>query len=248
MVTPICQVSFLTTPPCYFSFQTIAIKSIHRKRMAVREVKGGQTASFALKKIKRSQIRKGMVMVHADLNPQACWEFEGEILVLHHPTTISSRYQAMVHCGSIRQTASILTMDKDCLRTGDKAQVRFRFIKHPEYIRPGQRMVFREGRTKAVGNVLRPLNTASTIQSKAKPTKMQARGQQNQNPNVQVSFGVLISKRAFVKLVGFLFQTTSAAAPIGNETRATLDSVLEIGTDKRNYKPNNRGGKRKRGE
>lgn len=45
--------------------------------------------------IKRSQIRKGMVMVSPALNPQACWEFEGEILVLHHPTTISSRYQAM---------------------------------------------------------------------------------------------------------------------------------------------------------
>lgn len=72
-------------------FQPIAIKSIHRKRMNVREVKGGQTASFALKKIKRSHIRKGMVMIAAELNPQACWEFEGEILVLHHPTTISSR-------------------------------------------------------------------------------------------------------------------------------------------------------------
>lgn len=45
--------------------------------------------------IKRSQIRKGMVMVSPAVNPSACWEFEGEILVLHHPTTISSRYQAM---------------------------------------------------------------------------------------------------------------------------------------------------------
>lgn len=76
-------------------FIPITVKSIHRKRMPVREVRGGQTASFALKKIKRSQIRKGMVMVAPALNPQACWEFEGEILVLHHPTTISSRYQAM---------------------------------------------------------------------------------------------------------------------------------------------------------
>lgn len=76
-------------------FIPIAVKSIHRKRMPVREVRGGQTASFALKKIKRSQIRKGMVMVAQALNPQASWEFEGEILVLHHPTTISSCYQAM---------------------------------------------------------------------------------------------------------------------------------------------------------
>uniref|UniRef100_A0A3B1KDJ8 GTP-binding protein 1 n=1 Tax=Astyanax mexicanus TaxID=7994 RepID=A0A3B1KDJ8_ASTMX len=134
-------------------FLPITVKSIHRKRMPVKEVRGGQTASFALKKIKRSAIRKGMVMVSPQLNPQASWEFEAEILVLHHPTTISPRYQAMVHCGSIRQTASILSMNKECLRTGDKATVRFRFIKTPEFLHTEQRLVFREGRTKAVGTI-----------------------------------------------------------------------------------------------
>lgn len=224
-------------------FIPIAVKSIHRKRMNVSEVRGGQTASFSLKKIKRSQIRKGfeicvlfhqlhktvafscvlgMVMVSPEVNPQACWEFEGEILVLHHPTTISSRYQAMVHCGSIRQTASILNMSKECLRTGDKAQVRFRFIKHPEYIRPQQRMVFREGRTKAVGNVLRPLPTSVVTQGRAKPTKMtrgqsqqqqqqHQQNQQNQNPNIQ---------------------NECAQEDVLN---GKADSVLDIGTDKRDF-------------
>lgn len=186
-------------------FIQIAVKSIHRKRMPVREVRGGQTASFALKKIKRSQIRKGMVMVSPTLNPQACWEFEGEILVLHHPTTISSRYQAMVHCGSIRQTASILSMSQDCLRTGDKALVHFRFIKHPEYIKPGQRMVFREGRTKAVGNVVRLISHSNTNNSQStranKPNKTL---QNRQNvPSAQISdamdtdstFDVQVDKR-----------------------------------------------------
>lgn len=66
---------------------------------------------------------------------------QGEILVLHHPTTISTKYQAMVHVGSVRQTASIIAMDKECLRTGDKAIVHFRFIKHPEYLKNGLKMV-----------------------------------------------------------------------------------------------------------
>ncbi|XP_065345914.1 GTP-binding protein 1 [Cloeon dipterum] len=167
--------TLLLGPDLLGHFTPIAIKSIHRKRMPVREVRSGQTASFALKKIKRSHLRKGMVMVAPSLNPTACWEFEGEILVLHHPTTISSRYQAMVHCGSIRQTASILSMNADCLRTGDKALVHFRFIKHPEYLKPGQRMVFREGRTKAVGNVLRLIPHASPGAQlpRPKPNKMQ---------------------------------------------------------------------------
>ena len=46
-------------------------------------------------------------------------------------------------------------MSKEHLRTGDKALVRFRFIKNPEYLRTDMRMVFREGRTKAVGTVTR---------------------------------------------------------------------------------------------
>lgn len=45
-------------------------------------------------------------------------------------------------------------MSKDHLRTGDKAVVKFRFIKQPEYLRPETRLVFREGRTKAVGTIL----------------------------------------------------------------------------------------------
>ncbi len=53
-----------------------------------------------------------------------------------------------VHCGSLRQTAQIVHMSQECLRTGDKALVLFRFIKHPEYIKANQRLVFREGRTK----------------------------------------------------------------------------------------------------
>lgn len=44
-------------------------------------------------------------------------------------------------------------MDKEVLRTGDRGLVTFRFIRHPEYMRAGTRLVFREGRTKAVGSV-----------------------------------------------------------------------------------------------
>ena len=43
--------TLLLGPDLNGSFSSIIIKSIHRKRMAVKEVKGGQTASFALKKV-----------------------------------------------------------------------------------------------------------------------------------------------------------------------------------------------------
>lgn len=159
-------------------FQPMVIKSIHRKRMPVKEVRGGQTASFSLKKIKRSSIRKGMVMVSPKLNPQACWEFESEILVLHHPTTISVRYQAMVHVGSVRQTATIINMTGEHLRTGDKSTVRFRFIKNPEYLRPDMRMVFREGRTKAIGTITKLFPHVRAVAQNTRQQRAQKKAQE----------------------------------------------------------------------
>jgi hypothetical protein len=44
-------------------------------------------------------------------------------------------------------------MSVEHLRTGDRANVLFRFIKSPEYLRLGMKLVFREGRTKAIGSV-----------------------------------------------------------------------------------------------
>ncbi|XP_067672338.1 GTP-binding protein 1-like [Haliotis asinina] len=173
--------TLLLGPDALGQFMPIVVKSIHRKRMPVKEVRGGQTASFALKKIKRSSIRKGMVMVSPRLEPKACWEFEGEILVLHHPTTISVRYQAMVHVGSVRQTATILTMTGDHLRTGDKATVRFRFIKNPEYLKTDMRMVFREGRTKAVGNITKLFPHVSAVAQNTRQQRATKKAQENKH-------------------------------------------------------------------
>jgi len=144
-------------PDEFGKFQLANVKSIHNKRMPVKSVKAGQTAALALKKIKRSQIRKGMVMMDPSLKPRACREFEAEVLVLYHSTTIASNYQAVVHCGVAQQTARLLDMDKEYIRTGDKAKVRFRFMYWPEYLKEGSRLIFREGRTKGIGRVTRSI-------------------------------------------------------------------------------------------
>ena len=164
--------SLLLGPDLLGKFDLVQIKSIHRKRMLVQNVKAGQTAAFALKKVKRSHIRKGMVMVHPKSNPVAVWEYKAEVLVLHHPTTISIKYQAMVHCGSIRQTACILHMTKEHLRTGDKALVHFRFLKNPEYVKQGTKFVFREGRTKAVGTITELVKDAPAYQSHLRNSRL----------------------------------------------------------------------------
>ena len=47
----------------------------------------------------------------------------------------------------------IKTTDK-LLRCGDKAIVKLEFDTKPEYIKPGMRMIFREGKVKAVGKII----------------------------------------------------------------------------------------------
>lgn len=92
-----------------------------------------------------------------------------------------------VHVGSVRQTASIISMSQDTLRTGDKALVRFRFIKNPEYLRTDMRMVFREGRTKAVGNVTRlfPQTSGSGHYSRHQRAGKKSQQQQQHPPQQQ---------------------------------------------------------------
>jgi len=136
------------------TFKVAAIKSIHYKRLPVAQVVAGQTAALALKRVKRNQVRKGMVLVHEKVKPAATWEFDADIAILTHSTTIQPRYQAVIHCEIIRQAARVVAMDQERLRSGDRACVRFRFLQHPEYVTPGTRFVFREGRTKGIGLVV----------------------------------------------------------------------------------------------
>ncbi|XP_036409058.1 GTP-binding protein 1 isoform X1 [Megalops cyprinoides] len=230
--------TMLLGPDPLGSFIPIAVKSIHRKRMPVKEVRGGQTASFALKKIKRSSIRKGMVMVSPKLNPQASWEFEAEILVLHHPTTISPRYQAMVHCGSIRQTATILTMNRDCLRTGDKATVHFRFIKTPEYLHTEQRLVFREGRTKAVGTITKLLQSTNNLPSNAKPPQIKMQSTKKALPRRDDGSAAANEEAASTGRPAS--PHTAQIQPVGEEDSEGQDGNKE-------NKPKSGGGGRRRG-
>jgi GTPase len=140
-------------------FKEVIIKGIHYKRLSVDEVVSGQVCCFNIKpvakkeQIKRSIFRKGMMLVGKDANPESIWEFVAEIVILHNPTTIKTNYQAVIHCGVIRQAAKIVSMSKPHLMMGDKAYVHFKFMYRPEYIKEGAALMMREGRTKGLGTV-----------------------------------------------------------------------------------------------
>lgn len=164
------------------AFYRTTVKGIQKKKVNCPLVTATTACSLALKKVRRSQIRKGTVLIaqptlSAPEQRAACREFIADVLVLFHSTTITRRYQAMLHCGVIRQTVKIvailpaseeeqkdttITDEGTVMRTGDRRCVRFRFMWAPEWMQLGQRLLFREGRTKGVGRVTRLIPISAT--------------------------------------------------------------------------------------
>ena len=157
-------------------FTQTSIRSIERKRISVPAASAGQSASFALRRVRRKDVRKGMVVLPKSPDgapPKVFREFVAEgmlnekveridtkpvlthvqVLILSHATTIKTKYQAMLHVGPVSQTCAIIDVDRPFIRTGDRATVAFRFVQRPEYLAPGDRLLFREGRTKGLGIV-----------------------------------------------------------------------------------------------
>ncbi|XP_075997857.1 GTP-binding protein 2 [Genypterus blacodes] len=135
-------------------FHKLTVGSIQRNRSACRVLRAGQAATLALGNFDRSLLRKGMVMVSPEMDPTVCWTFEAEIVLLFIAKTFHKGFQVTVHVGNVRQTSIVEAVyGKDELRTGEKAVVRFKFIKHPEYLKVGAKLLFRQGVTKGIGHV-----------------------------------------------------------------------------------------------
>jgi GTPase len=162
------------------SYTHVIAKSIHAKRVPVTGVYAGSACTIALRGVKRkdqlnkSMLRRGMVLlkVQQDVVPESCREFTADVIILHHSTTIKNKYQAVIHCGNIRQSASMIEISTDnnpnyektgivFVRSGDRAKIQFRFASYPEYVRKGLTFVFREGTTRGVGKVVDVNNSTS---------------------------------------------------------------------------------------
>ena len=155
------------------SFLKTVAKSAHIARINTAHVTSGQSAclALALSKDLRKKLRRGMVVLKE--SPSSTKEFEAEICVLKgEGTTIRKSYQAYVHILNVRQSAyarkiemvnnhsagmlsshtALYGEDNEIvLRPGSRAKVRFEFAQRPEYVRPGMRMLFRDGRVRGVG-------------------------------------------------------------------------------------------------
>ena len=167
----------LLGPDSNGEFKNVIIKGIHFKRTPVDEISCGNSCCFNIKSnkftLKRDMFRKGMVLVEKEITGNVVWEFEGEVAILHHATMIKEKYQAVIHCANIRQSAKIVWMNMDLLRTNDKGIVRFRFLQAPELLHVGSDFLFREGTTRGCGKITKLIHEIEKTEKHEKHPKNQ---------------------------------------------------------------------------
>ena len=171
-------ISRLALRPRFFPSKCFLLPALLQicQRTPVGRVRLGESCAIALRVVKRKdslrrdqvnvlflpcpnlfcpqfQVRRGMVLLDAVVPPGPSRSFNADVVILTHSTTIKPNYQSVVHCGNVRQTAQVLSISKEVLRTGDQASVEFRFISRPEYIHTGSVFLFREGSTRGIGKI-----------------------------------------------------------------------------------------------
>ena len=141
----------------YNNYYKVVVKNIHNNfQENVDVLYAGQSGCFNIKTshkitIKRNMIKKGMRLLSVINSVR---EFDAKIKILHNPSTITKKYQPTINCEGISQSAQIIEMDKEYLRSFDEANVRFKFMYKPEFVECGSLFLFREGLTKGVGKII----------------------------------------------------------------------------------------------
>ena len=149
--------------PVNGEFYPVIIRSIHNAiREDVNTIGNGVQGCFAIKfpnikqSLLRNQIKKGFVLIDNIEN----WKdnitdtFTAKIKVLHHSSMIKNGYSPVIHCGPIRQSASIKLIDGEYLKSQEKGIVKFKFRNHKEFVEKNMIFFFRDGLTKGVGEII----------------------------------------------------------------------------------------------
>jgi len=140
-------------------YLTVRVKSIHNNiKQNVSHINNHERGCLAIASIKnelkRSMIHKGMVVVDDNnlFKTNVVYHFKAYIEIMKHATTIKTNYSSVIHCGTVKQSARIITSKE--LRTGSKDVVTFKFKYRPEFIETDNIFFFREGCTRGIGKII----------------------------------------------------------------------------------------------
>ena len=135
------------------TFREVEVRSIEMHYHRVDSASAGRIVGIALKGVREEEIERGMALVPRESGVEPVREFEAEVMVLNHPTRIGDGYEPVVHVETVSE-AAVFSPREGRLLPGDTGRTRVRFKFRPYLVEPGQRFVFREGRSKGVGTVV----------------------------------------------------------------------------------------------
>jgi elongation factor 1-alpha len=135
------------------SFRKVKVQSIEMHYYRVGKAETGDIVGIALKGVRYEELRRGMALSKKVQN--AVWEFDADVIVFTHPTRIRKGYEPVVHIETIAETVVFEDMDREYMKAGDRGKVRMRFKYNPHSIFVGQKFIFREGKSKGVGEIKR---------------------------------------------------------------------------------------------
>jgi GTPase len=146
----------------------------------------GQRGCLAIrcdKKLSKTFFKKGTIITNnLEIIKMASYKYKASIKLLSHPTNVRDNFCPVIHCNTVRQTASIKILNishytdkqnveninnswnnnelnnfeenKKCIFPGEQAIIELEFKYKPEFIQPNELFFLREGLTLGVGTIL----------------------------------------------------------------------------------------------
>ncbi|OPX59778.1 MAG: Elongation factor 1-alpha [Methanobacterium sp. PtaB.Bin024] len=136
-------------------FAPVNVKTIEMHHYRKESASVGEVVGISITGVEMNEIKRGMIICHPDYNPRAVREFDADVAILVHPTTIKEGYECITHIETIAETTCFKPIENEYLSAGDTGQIRMRFKYRPFAICEGQKLIFREGKSKGVGTVTR---------------------------------------------------------------------------------------------
>ena len=102
-------------------------------------------------------IRKGMIIIDnvtKENFPKIYNEFSAIIMVVDNNTILKQNFICVLYCRNIRQSCQILDIQHFSMKCGEKGKVKFRFLKYPECVKVGDRIIIFESKIRAIGVII----------------------------------------------------------------------------------------------
>ncbi len=134
-------------------FMDVRVKSIEMHYYKKDHAEAGDVIGISIKGVELDDIKRGMILCDPKYETMPVREFEADVAILVHPTTIREGYECITHIETISETVIFEPLDKEYMSAGDTGKIRMRFKYRPFSVKEGQKIIFREGRSKGIGTI-----------------------------------------------------------------------------------------------